>query len=333
MCADVTHDRDFRGYGDTLPAVRWPNDARLALSIVVNVEEGAELSLGAGDERNESVYEVVEEVTGTRDLCMESHFAYGTRVGWGRIRDVLAARGILATLNACGRAVALSPWLAREAVAGGHEVSCHGWRWERHAGMAQDHERAVIARAVAAIHEACGERPVGWHTRSATSLATRRLLGEEGGFLYDSNAYDDDTPYVVQAEGRPHVVLPYAFDTNDMRFQRGGGFVFGDDFARYCIDTFDRLYAEGADKPRMMSVGLHLRIIGRPGRIAGLERFLDHAARHSGVWFARREAIAHAWRAMTGLPAWTPANSAKADAALAARADDPPATATINPKE
>lgn len=307
MCADLPQNRDLRGYGDSPPAVRWPHDAQLALSLVINVEEGAELSLGHGDERNESVYEVVEEVVGTRDLCMESHFAYGTRVGWPRIRDALAERNLHATLNACGRAVALSPWLAQDAVALGHEVSCHGWRWERHAGMTEDHERAVIARAVEAIREACGERPVGWHTRSATSLATRRLLCEEGGFLYDSNAYDDDTPYVVDEAGRPHVVLPYAFDTNDMRFQRGGGFVFGDDFARYCIDAFDRLYAEGATRPRMMSVGLHLRIIGRPGRIAGLERFLDHAMRHRGVWCARRDEIAHAWRSMVGLPRWSPA--------------------------
>jgi allantoinase len=293
------HDRDFRGYGASPPGVRWPNGARLAVSVVVNVEEGAELSLGMGDERNESVYEVVEEVAGARDLCMESHFEYGTRAGWPRIRALLADHGVAATLNANGRAVALSPWLAREAVEDGHEVAAHGWRWERHAGMAEAEERAVIARAVAAIREATGTAPVGWHTRSATSTNTRRLLVEHGGFLYDSNAYNDDLPYLVDVDGRSHVVLPYAFDTNDMRFQRGGGFVFGDDFARYCIDAFDRLYEEGARAPRMLSVGLHLRIIGRPGRIGGLERFLAHAAARPGVWFARRDAIARHWRART----------------------------------
>ncbi|QRE75264.1 polysaccharide deacetylase family protein [Methylobacterium aquaticum] len=290
------HDRDFRGYGGHPPKVAWPGGARVAVSVVVNVEEGAELSLGMGDERNESVYEVVEEVVGSRDLCMESHFEYGPRAGWPRIRALLSAYGVPATLNANGRAVALSPWLAQEAVADGHEVAAHGWRWERHAGMGEAQERTAIAQAVAAIRDATGRAPVGWHTRSATSVNTRRLLLEQGGFLYDSNAYNDDLPYLVPGrEGRPHVVLPYAFDTNDMRFQRGGGFVFGDDFARYCIDAFDRLYAEGGDAPRMLSVGLHLRIIGRPGRIGGLERFLAHVAAREGTWFARRDAIAEHW--------------------------------------
>lgn len=287
--------RDFRGYGDTPPSAQWPNGARVAVSVVVNVEEGAELSLTHGDERNEAVYEVVEEVVGVADLCMESHFEYGTRVGWQRIRDLLDEFGVKATLNACGRAIEISPWLAREAVARGHEVSCHGWRWERHAHMDEPQERAVIARAVAAIRDACGVRPVGWHTRSATSAATRRLLIAEGGFIYDSNAYNDDTPYRADAGGRDFVVLPYSFDTNDMRFQRGGGFVFGDDFARYCCDAFDVLYAEGRRFPRMMSVGLHLRIIGRPGRINGLRRFLAHVAKHGDIWFARRDEIARHW--------------------------------------
>ena len=290
------HDRDFRGYGDVPPAIRWPGDARLAVSLVVNVEEGAELSLGMGDEENEPVYEVVEEVRGARDLCMESHFEYGTRAGWPRIRALLKRYGVPATLNANGRALAYSPWLAREAVADGHEVAAHGWRWERHANMDEAEERAVIARTVEVIRDAAGSAPLGWHTRSATSVNTRRLLAEHGGFLYDSNAYNDDLPYLVDIGGeRPHVVLPYAFDTNDMRFQRGGGFVFAEDFARYCIEAFDQLYEEGASAPRMLSVGLHLRIIGRPGRIGGLERFLQHASSHQGVWFARRDAIARHW--------------------------------------
>lgn len=289
------HDRDFRGYGGSPPPLRWPNGARLALSIVVNVEEGAELSLGMGDEANEAIYEATEPVEGERDLCMESHFEYGTRAGWPRIRAMLRDHGVRATLNANGRALALSPWLAREAVADGHEVAAHGWRWERHANMAEADERAVIARTVAAITDAAGAPPLGWHTRSATSVNTRRLLVEHGGFLYDSNAYNDDLPYILTVFDKPHVVLPYAFDTNDMRFGRGGGFVFADDFARYCIDAFDRLYDEGGSAPRMMSVGLHLRIIGRPGRIGGLDRFLVHAASRSGVWLARRDEIARHW--------------------------------------
>jgi len=299
-------DRDFEGYRNGEPAIRWPGGARLAVSIVVNIEEGAELSIAAGDEANEFVYEAAERVEGVRDPCMESHYAYGTRRGWARIRNALADHGIVATLNACGRALAYSPWIATEAVADGHEVSAHGWRWERHVHMDEAMERRAIARTVAAIEAASGRPPVGWHTRSATSPNTRRLLLEQGGFLYDSNAYDDDCPYMAAARGRDIVVLPYAFDTNDMRFQPGGAFVHGGDFAEYCIAAFERLYAEGADAPRMLSIGLHLRIIGRPARIAGLERLLAHMASRPGVWFARRDAIAHHWRAGLGLPAWTP---------------------------
>ena len=297
-------DRDFEGYRHGTPVIRWPGGARLAVSVVVNIEEGAELSLGTGDERNEHIYEVMERVEGHRDLCMESHFEYGPRAGWPRIRDALRSREIRATLNACGRAVATTPWVAAEAVADGHEVAAHGWRWERHVHMDMATERRVIARAVAAIAEAAGAPPVGWHTRSATSTATRGLLVEHGGFLYDSNAYNDDLPYTVDTPAGAHVVLPYAFDTNDMRFYDNGGFVFGSDFSRYCIDAFDRLLAE--DAPRILSIGLHTRIIGRPARIGGLEAFLDHALGHDGVWFASRAEMAHAWRAGLGLPAWNP---------------------------
>jgi peptidoglycan/xylan/chitin deacetylase (PgdA/CDA1 family) len=301
------HDRDFQGAGGGASFDAWPNGARLAVSVVVNVEEGAELSIGMGDEANEFVYETVHRVAGQRDLCMESHFEYGTRAGWPRLRSVLREHAVRATLSCNGRAIAISPWLAREAVADGHEIAAHGWRWESHVGMDEDHERTVIAATVDALGAAAGTPPVGWHTRSATSPATRRLLVEQGGFLYDSNAYNDDLPYAATVLGRPHVVLPYAFDTNDMRFYNGGGFVQADDFATYCIGAFDRLLKESAHAPRMLSIGLHLRIIGRPGRIGGLERLLAHAAGQPGVWFARRDEIAHAWRAANGLPPWAPA--------------------------
>jgi peptidoglycan/xylan/chitin deacetylase (PgdA/CDA1 family) len=298
--------RDFAGYRHGAPDIRWPNGARLAVSVVVNIEEGAELSIGDGDERNEAIYEAVEEVVGTRDLCMESHFEYGPRAGWPRIRDALAERGVVATLNACGRALDRTPWLAAEAVAAGHEVAAHGWRWERHVHMDEATERRAIAQTVAAITRTAGSPPLGWHTRSATSARTRDLLIEQGGFLYDSNAYNDDLPYVVDTAAGPHVVLPYAFDTNDMRFFNRGGFTFGSDFARYCIDAFDRLHTEGARAPRMLSIGLHTRMIGRPARIGGLEAFLDHALAKGDVWFATRAQIAHAWRAGLGLPEWQP---------------------------
>lgn len=288
--------RDLVGYGRDLPVAAWPEEARLALSFVVNVEEGAEFSLTSGDARNESTYEIREEVEGHPDPCMETHFAYGARAGLWRILDLFEAFGVQATFSACGRAIAATPSLAAEPAARGHEISAHGWRWERHAGMAEATERAVIARTVQAIEQACGARPVGWHTRSAPSVNTRRLLVEEGGFLYDSDAYDDDLPRIASVAGRPHVILPYAFDTNDMRFSPGGGFVQAEDFGRYCINAFDWLMREGAKAPRMMSVGLHLRIIGRPGRMRGLEMLLEHVARTPGVWVARRADIARHWR-------------------------------------
>lgn len=288
--------RDLAGYGRRLPDPRWPDGARLALSFVVNVEEGAELSLTSGDARNEGTYEVREEVEGAPDPCMETHFAYGSRAGLWRILDLLGAFGVPATFSACGRAVAANPFLAAEPHALGHEVSAHGWRWERHAHMEEATERAVIAGAAQAIEAACGVAPVGWHTRSAPSVNTRRLVVEQGGFLYDSDAYDDDLPRTVEVAGRPHVILPYAFDTNDMRFSPGGGFVLAEDFGRYCIDAFDWLMREARTAPKMMSIGLHLRIIGRPARMRGLEMLLEHVARQgAAVWPARRMDIARHW--------------------------------------
>jgi peptidoglycan/xylan/chitin deacetylase (PgdA/CDA1 family) len=293
--------RDFRGYGDAPPHPRWPGAARLAVSLVVNVEEGAELALSAGDERNESRYEVDDEVAGAVDPCMESHFEYGTRAGYWRIMALLDRFGVPATVSACARALERSPWLARDALARGHEIACHGYRWESHAGMSEAVERAVIARSVATITRVAGVRPVGWHTRSASSVNTRRLLAEEGGFRYDSDAYDDDLPYLVRVSGRPHVVIPYSFDTNDMRFQAGGGFTLAGDFATYVTDAFDWLWREGERAPKLLSIGLHLRIVGRPGRIGALERILEHVTARGGVWVARRDAIADHWRAIHGL--------------------------------
>jgi peptidoglycan/xylan/chitin deacetylase (PgdA/CDA1 family) len=243
----------------------------VAVSFVVNVEEGAELSVVDGDERNEAVYEVTDEVVGHPDPCRDTHFEYGTRVGYWRIMAALDAHNAKSTLNACGRAIERSPWLAQDAVSRGHEIACHGWRWERHAGMAEAHERATIARAVAAITNATGTPPVGWHTRSAPSTNTRRLLLEHGGFLYDSDAYSDDLPFFTDVDGHRHLVLPYSFDTNDMHFHQGQQrFTTAAHFAEYVIDAFDCLWAEGAATPRMLSIGLHLRMIGRAGRIAGL---------------------------------------------------------------
>jgi peptidoglycan/xylan/chitin deacetylase (PgdA/CDA1 family) len=290
--------RDLHGYRSRVPDVRWPGGAGLAVSFVLNVEEGAEFAVTAGDPRNESRHEVNNEIVGAPDLCMQSHFGYGARVGYGRITGLLAEAGLPLTLNACARALEATPWIARDAAGRGFEVCCHGWRWESHAGMDEERERETIARCVASIARLHGRPPVGWHTKSSASVNTRRLLVEHGGFLYDSDAYDDDLPYWVDVRGRPHLVLPYAFDTNDMKFFDSFAFVRGDDFADYAIDAFEWLLRESRHAPRMMSIGLHTRIVGRPGRIGGLAKLVAHVRGRAGVWCATRESIARHWSAV-----------------------------------
>lgn len=291
----IAPDRDFRGYGEQPPVVRWPGNARVAVSFVLNIEEGAELALSSGDERNESVYEVQQELIGARDFAMESHFEYGSRAGYWRIMRLFEKFGIKLTLNLCGRTLEATTWLAQHAVAQGHEIMCHGWRWDDNVRMDEAEERAMIARCVAAIEAATGTRPVGWHVRSHPSENTRRLLREEGGFLYDSNLYNDDLPITLQRGDQPYVLLPYAFDTNDMNFFRVSRFVHGKDFAQYCEDAFDWLHMEGETTPKMMTIGLHTRIIGRPGRIGGLAKFLEFLASRGGAWITRRDEIAKTW--------------------------------------
>lgn len=290
----MTGPRDFEGYGRQLPTLRWPNGGGLALSFVLNFEEGAEFSVADGDARNEAVYEVIDPRSGW-DPCIDSHFEYATRTAWWRIADTFDRFAAPLTLSACGRAVERSPWLARDAVERGHEVSAHGWRWESHAGMPRDTELAAIRAASAAIERATGRRPVGWHTRSACTPHTRELLVAEG-YLYDSDAYNDDTPYFVPVQGRRHLVLPYAFDTNDMQFQHTQRFDTAASFAEYVCDAIDWLTREGETASRMLSVGLHLRMIGRPARMKALERILAHA-RDACAWVATREQIARHWLA------------------------------------
>jgi peptidoglycan/xylan/chitin deacetylase (PgdA/CDA1 family) len=287
--------RDFQGYGRDLPAMRWPGGAGLAVSFVLNFEEGAEFSVADGDARNEGVYEVVDPRAGW-DPCIDSHFEYGTRTAWWRIADTFDRFEAPFTLSACGRAVERSPWLAQDAVARGHEVSAHGYRWQSHADMGIDEEEAVILASLEAIAQATGQRPVGWHTRSACTPNTRALLVKHG-FLYDSDAYNDDTPYFVLIDGRRHLVLPYAFDTNDMQFQHTQRFDTAASFAEYVCDAADWLAREGAHAPRMLSVGLHLRMIGRPARMKALEQILQHLRAKPGVWVATRAQIARHWLA------------------------------------
>lgn len=285
--------RDLRGYGPHLPAVRWPAGHKVAVSFVVNFEEGGEFSMNDGDPVNEGVYEVSDRLD-VPDPCIDSHIEFGTRVGWWRVADLFDAHQARFTLSACGSAVQRTPWLARDAHERGHEVSAHGWRWESGSRLNEASERDAIERTMAAIRNATGRSPVGWHTRSARSPHTRRLLAE-AGFLYDSDAYNDDTPYVVDVLGKRHLVLPYAFDTNDMHFQQTHRFSTGREFATYVCDAFDWLATEGATRPRILSIGLHLRMIGRAGRMGALQTILQHV-RSSGVaWIATREQIARWW--------------------------------------
>lgn len=287
-------NRDFEGYGRTPPNPDWPDNARVAVSIVINLEEGAELNLAAGDERNESMHEFNFEVSGTRDLCMESHFEYGSRVGYWRIVELLEQYDVTTTINACVRALETTPLITRDIVERGYEIMCHGYRWEPQLGFSNEEERALIERCTARIEELTGTRPLGWHAKSYASVNTRQLLAD-AGYLYDSNVYNDDLPWAVAINQRPYICLPYSFDTNDMRFQNNGGFTHADDFFRYCADAFDWLWEQGEKKPAMLTIALHTRIIGRPARIAGLKKLLAHMRERDRVWFAQRKQIAQHW--------------------------------------
>lgn len=280
------------------PGWRWPHGAGLAVSFVLNIEEGAEFSIGDGDGHNEAVHEVVNEIRGTRDFCMETHFEYGARCGYDRVLRRFTERQWPLTFNVCGRALQRTPWVADDAREHGHEICGHGWRWESPAQMDEATERAQIERTVAVIRDLWGRAPAGWHCKSSRSPQTRRLL-QELGFAYDSDDYGDDLPYTVaRADGGAHVVLPYAFDTNDMRFFDRASFVHGRDFADYVQAAVDTLLQESAQAPRMLTIGLHTRIIGRPARITGLDLILAYLARHGDrIWVARREDIARHWLA------------------------------------
>jgi len=283
----------------TESSVRWPTGHGLAISFVLNIEEGAEFSLTAGDDRNEAVHEVTHEVIDVPDFCMETHFEYGARAGYQRIAQRFTQAKLPLTLNACGRALECTPWVVDDAVHNGWEICGHGWRWESPASIDQDTERADIERTCAAIARLGGKPPAGWHCKSSPSVHTRRLL-QEMGFLYDSNDYGGEVPYVMpRADGSPYVVLPYAFDTNDMRFFDRGGFVQGWDFSDYVMEAIDVLQAEAMHAPRLLTIGLHTRILGRPGRIRALDAILAHIeqtrANGQPCWVATREDIARFW--------------------------------------
>jgi allantoinase len=293
----MSYDRDLIGYGATPPDPRWPGGARLALQIVLNYEEGGERSVLHGDAESEAfLQEVVgmAPLAGVRNLQVESVYEYGSRVGFWRLMHLFAERGIRISVFAIGMALERHPAAARAIVAGGHEVVSHGYRWIDYQFVDEAVERLHMRLAVESLTRVTGSRPLGWYT-GRLSPNTRRLVVEEGGFLYDSDAYNDDLPYWTVVGDRPHLVVPYTLDNNDMKFGTPQGFNSGEQFFGYLRDAFDVLYAEGARTPRMMSVGLHMRLVGRPGRFAALQRFLDHVQRQRDVWICRRIDIARHW--------------------------------------
>lgn len=288
-------ERDVVGYGKNVPQVRWPGDARIAVSMVVNYEEGAEYSTLDGDSHHETNGEVPSPVpSGDRDLNNESFFEYGSRVGVWRLMDLLDRHKIPATFFCCALALERNPEVAGEIVSRGHEVCGHGYRWEESHLMDREAERDSIAKTIASLKETTGVRPLGWFTRYGPSVNTRDLVVEEGGFVYDSAGLNDDLPYYVTAQEKPWLVVPYSMETNDARFWRGGLVSVGD-FYEYLKETFDCLYEEGETHPKMMSVGLHCRIAGRPARSRAVARFLEYAKGHERVWFPRRIDIARWW--------------------------------------
>ena len=293
----MSYPRDLIGYGAEAPDPKWPGGARLALQLVMNYEEGGERSILHGDDVAEAfLQEVVgmQPLKGVRNMQVESMYEYGTRVGFWRLLRLFAEREIKISVFAVGMALERHPEAAAALVEAGHEVVSHGWRWIDYQFVGEDEEREHIRLAIESLTKATGSRPLGWYT-GRLSPNTRRLVVEAGGFLYDSDAYNHDLPYWVRVAGKPHLVIPYTLDNNDMKFGMPQGFNTGDDFFTYLRDAFDVLYAEGATAPKMMSVGLHMRLVGRPGRFAALTRFLDHVQRHRDVWICRRLDIAHHW--------------------------------------
>lgn len=290
--------RDLRGYGRNQPRVTWPNGARVAVSLVVNYEAGSENSFTLGDPFQETIGEFALAVNPdthmTRDLPTESTFEYESRAGIWRVARLLDEYGIRATFFACGMALLRNPEVGQYIREAGHEACSHGWRWEELWRLSEEEEREHLRLAIDSIAEACGERPVGWFSRGAASERTRRLLVKEGGFLYDSDAYNDDYPYFVDVADKRHLVLPYSFTFNDMRFVFPG---FSDptSFSTYLNMALDDLWEEGRERPKMMSIGLHPRWIGQPGRIRALRQFIEHALGKGDVWFARRVDIARWW--------------------------------------
>jgi putative urate catabolism protein len=303
MTADVPerpYPRDLVGYADRRPNPRWPGGARIAVQFAINYEEGSEYTVADGDDRTElGLAEAPggRVPAGIRDLAFESMYEFGSRVGIWRLFRLFGERRMPVTVFAAALALERNPRVAEAIAEAGYDVCCHGWRWEEQFRLSEDEERERIARAVASIARTTGERPAGWYCRYGPSEATRRLLVEEGGFLYDSDAYNDELPYWVEVSGRRHLVVPYTMDANDMKFTVPGGIGSAVDFEAYLKAAFNQLYDEGAEAPGLLSIGLHPRIAGRPARARALAGFLDHILGHDRVWVCRRIDVARHWHA------------------------------------
>ena len=293
----TSYPRDLAGYGAHPPQAKWPGKARLALQFVLNYEEGGENSVLHGDPASEAfLSEIVgaQPVQGARHMSMESLYEYGSRAGVWRILELFKRCRMPLTVYGVAMAMERNPAAVEAFLKAGHEIASHGWRWINYQHVPLDEEREHMRRAIEIHRRLTGERPLGWYT-GRTSPNTRRLVVEDGGFVYDADDYNDDLPWYDRRYGRPQLVVPYTLDANDMRFATPQGFNSGEQFFQYLKDSFDTLYAEGARTPRMMSVGLHCRLAGRPGRIASLEKFLKYVAKKPRVWIARRIDIARHW--------------------------------------
>jgi putative urate catabolism protein len=293
----TAYPRDMIGYGARPPHPQWPDRARLALQFVINYEEGGESNILHGDAASEAfLSEIVgaQPWPGARHLNMESIYEYGSRAGFWRLHRLFTERNLPVTVYGVAMALERNPAAVTAMLDADWEIASHGYRWIEYGFMPEAEERAHLQKAIEIHTRVTSSRPLGWYT-GRCSVNTRRLVVEEGGFLYDSDSYADDLPYWVTEYGRPHLVIPYTLDANDMRFATSQGFNSGDQFYAYLRDSFDVLYAEGATAPKMMSVGLHCRLAGRPGRAAALARFLDEVKERRDVWVCRRIDIARHW--------------------------------------
>ena len=294
--SSTTYPRDLRGYGRTPPHPRWPGDARVAVQFVVNYEEGSENCVLHGDPASEVF---LSDIIGARaipgrHMSMESLYEYGTRAGVWRLLRLFDERALPFTAFAVGMAIERCPEPVLAMKEAGHEIASHGYRWIDYQDVPEAVERAHIQQTIAIHQQILGERPLGFY-QGRTSPHTARLVAEEGGFLYHADSYADDLPYYEHVHGRPQLVVPYTLEANDMRFATAQGFNSGDQFFAYLRDAFDLLYHEGQTQPRMMSVGLHCRLVGRPGKAAALARFLDYVQAHDHAWVCRRVDIARHW--------------------------------------